>query len=397
MEGHPAFFFAEYGHYIIEPQECKQKFTRPSLKYGGGGFTNSFRTDKIEVSCRKHRFPLPGTEIYSDNSPGRPPHRYKNRTVTIYESRGFAMYHIIINPASRSGRGLRIWKRQIEPVLLKKSIPFQAYFSEKAGDTVHIVETLTSRREDPVTLIIVGGDGTVNEALQGMKEPSRVTLGYIPTGSSNDLARDLKIPKNAPDALDLILHTGNPHLMDIGCVVYPDGERRRFAVSCGLGFDAAVCQEALHSKIKNTMNRLHLGKLTYLGIALRQLLAAKAVSGKLILENNAPIDIPHMLFTACMIHRFEGGGFMFAPDADPHDGLLDLCAVGDLPKSLILFALPTAFWGKHYRFRGVTPYRTSSLTIETTLPLWVHTDGEVTRKSNRIHVTCEKNALHMIF
>lgn len=306
------------------------------------------------------------------------------------------MYHIIINPVSRSGRGLRIWNKQVEPILCEKKVDYRSYFSEKPGDTTRIVRDLFSRSQSDLRLIILGGDGTMNEALQGMEDPSRVILGYIPTGSSNDLARDLKIPKNPPDALALILNSESPRSMDLGTVIYPDGEKRRFAVSCGIGFDAAVCEEALHSKIKNTMNRLGLGKLTYLGIALRQLFAAKAVSGRLTIEDDAPIDIGNMLFTACMLHRFEGGGFMFAPNADAGDGILNMCAVGNLPKSLILFALPTAFKGKHYRFKGISPYRASSLVIETSIPLWVHTDGEVTRKSNCIRVTCEQNALRIL-
>ncbi len=307
------------------------------------------------------------------------------------------MYHIIINPASRSGRGLRIWNKQIKPALEARHVSFRPYFSEKPGDTVRIAGEICAGTTDSLTLIILGGDGTVNEALQGLTDISRVTLGYIPTGSSNDLARDLKIPRDPSQALDLILHSGKPHLMDLGILTYPDGETRRFSVSCGIGFDAAVCQEALHSGVKNTMNRLGLGKLTYLGIALKQLFAARAVSGKLILENGAPVDIGNMLFTACMLHRFEGGGFMFAPDADSHDGFLNLCAVGDLSKLLILFALPTAFRGKHYRFRGITPYKARELAIETSLPLWVHTDGEVTRRSSRISVSCEKDAIRMIY
>lgn len=305
------------------------------------------------------------------------------------------MYHIIINPVSRSGRGLQIWNKQVEPILREKKAEYRSYFSEKPGDVIRIVRELSARTQGDLSLLILGGDGTMNEALQGMEDPSRFILGYIPTGSSNDLARDLKIPKNPSEALELILNSENPRSMDLGTVVYPDGEMRHFAVSCGIGFDAAVCEEALHSKIKKTMNRLGLGKLTYLGIALRQLFAAKAVSGKLTLEGGAPIDIGNMLFTACMLHRFEGGGFMFAPDADAADGILDMCAVGDLPKSLILFALPTAFRGKHYRFKGISPYKAGALTIETSVPLWVHTDGEVTRKCSRIRVICRQNALRI--
>lgn len=306
------------------------------------------------------------------------------------------MYHVIINPVSRSGRGLRIWTTQIEPALKARQIPYRPWFSGKAGDVVRIAQEITSGSDQPLSLIILGGDGTVNEVLQGLESPSRITLGYIPTGSSNDLARDLKLPKNPSDALDVILDSGSARPMDLGTVIYPDGEKRRFAVSCGIGFDAAVCEEALHSGIKRIMNRLGLGKLTYLGIALKQLFAAKAVSGKLIFDDGKTADIGNMLFTACMIHRFEGGGFMFAPDADSGDGILDMCAVGDLSKLFILFALPTAFYGKHYRFDGISAYKAGKLTIQTTMPLWIHTDGEVTRKSSQICVVCEKAAIRMI-
>lgn len=306
------------------------------------------------------------------------------------------MYHVIINPASRSGRGQKIWKEQIEPALKEENVAYCPHFSEKAGDTVSMVADLFRKEPGDIPLIILGGDGTVNEALQGMDNPRRAILGYIPTGSSNDLARDLRIPRKPLAALDVILHSGRIRSMDLGVLSYPDGETRRFAVSCGIGFDAAVCEEAMHSRIKDTMNRLGLGKLTYLGIALRQLFASKAVSGKITLEDGAPVDIGNMLFTACMLHRFEGGGFMFAPDAADDDGILNLCAVGDLSKLFILFALPTAFYGKHYRFRGITPYRSGKVVIETSLPLWVHTDGEVTRKSDWIAASCEREALRVV-
>ena len=306
------------------------------------------------------------------------------------------MYHILINPASRSGKGFQIWKEQIQPILQRKKIPYHAYFSKKPGDAALIAHKISSLAQNPLSLIILGGDGTINEALQGLQNTSRIILGYIPSGSSNDLARDLGIPSNPSDALNLILNSGTPHWMDLGTVSYPDGTTRRFAVSCGIGFDAAVCQEAIHSTLKKAMNKLGLGKLTYLGIALKQLFTAKAISGKLTIEDNPPINIGNMLFTACMLHRFEGGGFQFAPDAVDNDGMLNLCVVGDLSKLFVLFALPTAFKGSHYRFKGITPYKAKKLILETNLPLWVHTDGEVARKSRRICVTCEKSAIRII-
>ena len=312
------------------------------------------------------------------------------------------MYHIIINPRSRSGRGLKIWKEAVEPRLHEEGIAYRNYFSEKSGDVARLAGEITSAASGkPLTLIVLGGDGTVNEALSGIKDTSQVTLGYIPTGSSNDLARDLGIPKDPLEALELILHKGSVHTMDLGAVTYADGETRPFIVSCGIGFDAAVCEEALHSRMKNIFNKLGLGKLTYLGIALKQLFGAKAISGRLTLDDGihgeTSVNMNTLLFVACMLHRFEGGGFMFCPNADASDGILDLCAVGDLPKLLILFALPTAFKGKHYRFEGITPYQTKTVTIETSAPLWVHTDGEVSRKSDRITVNCRHEAIRMIY
>lgn len=306
------------------------------------------------------------------------------------------MYHIIINPASRSGKGLKLWKEIVEPALHKEGVVYRSYFSERSGDVAKLAGEITSSdTSDTVNLIVLGGDGTVNEALQGITDSARVILGYIPTGSSNDLARDLKIPKDPLKALERILHTGTVHPMDMGTISFPDGEIRHFAVSTGIGFDAAVCEESLHSRIKAFCNKIGLGKLTYLGIALKQLFTAKKVSCNIALDGGEPIHVDRLLFVAMMNHRFEGGGFRFCPDADANDGIMNLCTVGDVPKLLILFALPTAFFGKHYMFNGITPYRARKVHITTSSPLWVHTDGEVIRQTQDFSIECRPNALQI--
>ncbi len=309
------------------------------------------------------------------------------------------MYHIIINPASRSGKGLKLWKEIVEPALHKEGVTYRSYFSREAGDVARLAHEITQNVTpcEHQTMIILGGDGTVNEALQGMSDPSRITIGYIPTGSSNDLARDLKIPKNPSLALDRILHSGTVHSMDMGTITYPDGETRRFAVSCGIGFDAAVCEESMHSKIKAFCNKIGLGKLTYLGIALKQLITARKASCEIELDGKAPVHIHNLLCIACMNHRYQGGGFKFCPDADDSDGIMNLCAIGDIPKLIVLLALPTAFAGKHYMFKGVTPYRATHIHIKASQPLWVHTDGEVTRQTTEFTAHCTPDALRIIY
>ncbi|MDE7131686.1 MAG: diacylglycerol kinase family lipid kinase [Lachnospiraceae bacterium] len=321
------------------------------------------------------------------------------------------MYHIIINPTSKSGKGLAIWKT-LEPVLLEKKVSYRTYISTHTGHVSELTSEITSTASDaesPLNLILLGGDGTVNEALQGIKDFSKVNIGYIPTGSSNDLARALKLHRDPVELLLQILDGTHSRMIDLGILTYEDdskivsrlhkrseGKSRYFIVSSGIGFDAAVCEEALSSPIKNMLNRLKLGKLTYLGIALKQLITAKPVSCKIYPDGKDPFVIPKFLFSAFMVHPYEGGGFCFCPQADDTDGLLDLCVVGNLPKLIILLALPTAFFGKHYIFPRINHYRASSVRIKTSAPLWVHTDGEVYMKSDAISISCLKQRIRFL-
>ena len=96
-------------------------------------------------------------------------------------------YELIINPASRSGNGMRIWKEEIKPVLEANKIPFNAHFSHKAGDVAVLSSSITgdyAKENLPLRLIILGGDGTFNEALQGISFYDNMKIGSIPTGSS---------------------------------------------------------------------------------------------------------------------------------------------------------------------------------------------------------------------
>lgn len=284
------------------------------------------------------------------------------------------MYHIIMNPTSKSGKGLSIW-RTLKSILDEKEIPYNLYESTYTGHVTELTRQITSSGQ-PVNLIVLGGDGTVNESLQGIENFDKVSLGYIPTGSSNDLARALKLSHSPEELLLQILDGTHAHMVDLGILTYesdsevtsrlrnrPVHKSRYFVVSSGIGFDAAVCEEALSSPIKDALNKLRLGKLTYLCIALKQLFAAKAISCEITLDGKKNIFVPKLLFTAFMIHPYEGGGFCFCPQADDRDGLLDLCVVGDLPKLLILFALPTAFFGKHYIFPKINHYTASSVQL----------------------------------
>ncbi len=312
------------------------------------------------------------------------------------------MYHFIVNPASRSGQGEKYWTK-IETYLKEHDITYQAHISTHCGHVAELMKKLTkdlTDSSDTLSVIILGGDGTVNEALQGIMNFGKVILGYIPTGSSNDLARDLGIPKDPIAALELIIQNPQIRTMDMGIVEYRDTltkdaatQTRRFAVSCSIGYDAAICEEVMHSRLKQILNRIGLGKLVYLLIALKQLIRARSIDAKLILDDGSQILIRKLLFLAGMNHRYEGGGFMFSPAANDHDGIMDICCASNATKLKILRVLPTAYKGNHLRFPEVSDYHVSSYEVKTDEPLWIHTDGESLVMTDYIRVSCEKGVL----
>ncbi len=323
------------------------------------------------------------------------------------------MYHIIVNPASRTGKGKKIWS-DLEPVLVDRGEEYKVFFSKKAGHVIELVEGLSqsvlSESSDSVLkLIVLGGDGTLNEVLQGITDFSRVQIGYIPTGSSNDFARDLKLPSDPVECLKKILDCKTPTHMDLGVLQYNETSqqlsrlhgnkllnKRYFDVSCGIGYDAAVCEEALLSKMKKILNKVGLGKLVYLCIALKQLIQNKNCNCVMTLDDTQKLELPNFLFAAMMVHQYEGGGFKFCPDADYQDGIIDICAVSDISKLTVLMALPKAMQGKHFKYKGIERYSAKKIDIVTDAPYWVHTDGEVSMKTSSITITCEKQAISLL-
>lgn len=323
------------------------------------------------------------------------------------------MFYIIVNPASKTGKGKAIWS-ELEPVLVERNIDYKVVFSKKPGHVIRLVRELSSSviSKSPDTilkLIVLGGDGTMNEALQGVSDFSRTQIGYIPTGSSNDFARDLKLAKNPVECLNNILDCKSPTYMDLGVLNFDNTSselsrlheenimsKRYFDVSAGIGYDAAVCEEALISPMKKILNKIGLGKLVYLFIALKQLLTTKGNNCTITLDDKQVVKSTGFLFAAVMVHQYEGGGFMFCPGADYQDGKFDICTASNIPKLKILCALPTALKGQHFRFKGIDRYSAKKVHIESDIPLWVHTDGEVTMKSNSITLTCEREILQFL-
>ena len=279
------------------------------------------------------------------------------------------MYYFIVNPNSRCGRGRNIWKK-VERMLKASYTEYQAFFTEKPGDARRFARELTEGCRDSSVIIGVGGDGTVNEILDGLSFCGSITLGYIPAGSGNDLARSLKLPKNPVRCLKKILHPKYYKLMDYGVLSYGEGEisHRRFMVSAGIGMDAAVCHSILYSKSK----------------------------GLLHLNGVQKIEFSNAYFVSVHIHPYEGGGFKFAPDASFEDGQLCVCVMSNRKKRKLIPVLLRSLMGRKSLHRGIRYYSCEEVTIHMDRPMAVHVDGESCFCQNDVQLRCIGRKLRMI-
>lgn len=303
------------------------------------------------------------------------------------------MYYFIVNPASCSGKGRTIWS-QIKKELARRHIPYQCAFTKKQGDASRIAASFSSLLS-PCTIVAVGGDGTANEVINGIQHPDDVLFGYIPTGSSNDLARGLGLPSNPMRALSCVLDPQKSIRMDLG-LISDKSHQKRFAVSTGIGFDAGICHESFSSPVKPILNRLHIGKLSYAAIAIHQLFLLKMTPMELRLDDGEPIYFQQAYMAAVMNHSCEGGGVHFCPAASCRDGVFDLCIVEGVPRLPAALILLTAFWGKHIHFPHVHIFRCRTAKIRTKALLPVHTDGEIFGVCDQIQVSVAKQKLSVI-
>lgn len=306
------------------------------------------------------------------------------------------MYYFIINPHSRSGYGYKVWKK-IEKLLKLECVEYKAFLTERPGQAAEFADQLTKGCKEPKIIVVVGGDGTVNEVLDGLSFCNTITLGYIPTGSGNDLARSLKLPRSPRKCLKKVLHPKYHKLMDYGVVTYGDDvvKHRRFAVSAGIGLDAAVCHNLLYSRVKPLLNRIHLQKLTYILVGLKQYLMARPAKGYIVLDGSKRVEFNYIYFISAQIHPFEGSGFKFAPKADCGDGRLEICAVSHSSKMQVMSILWRSLLKRSHN-KGLRTYQCREVQIHTDRPMAVHVDGESCLYQSDLHVRCIERKVRFI-
>jgi YegS/Rv2252/BmrU family lipid kinase len=318
------------------------------------------------------------------------------------------MYHFIINPTSSSGKGKAIW-RDVENMLKQENEEYEAHVTKSIVDATEITKALTTRNGEENHIVVLGGDGTLNAVLNGIENFQSTKLSCISTGSGNDFANNMNIDQEPLKALNSILHSPSETVLDYGEVSYieavekeknsttkPDkgaGKRyktRRFIISSGVGYDADICEEASRSTLKAILNKVHLGKLVYVAIGVKQIFTRKSAAAVIRLDGDVAITVPNVFFVVGMIHEREGGGVPFCPQANPRDGMLDVCMVRDMPKWKLLLAVMLVYVKRHLIFKNITVRRCRKIHIQLNRPQWFHMDGETPCKVKELELRCRQ-------
>jgi len=284
--------------------------------------------------------------------------------------------HFIVNPAARNGKSLSVWKK-VERYLASKNVQYLTHYTKRKGEGKLIVESILSSTEEPCFLIAVGGDGTVNEVINGAVAFSHSIVGYIRAGSGNDFSRGFEIPKDPFQAVDFILETVNKdhHYFDAGEFHLSQHKKGYFISSLGCGFDAAVAKAANHSKAKAFFNKLYLGKLVYVFLLLRELFKYKP--SNLLLEiDQQQFHFENTWFVTVCNQPFFGGGMKIAPPASPMDGKLNVIVVHRLTRLKLLLLFITVFKGSHLRLKEVEHLEGKHIKISFQKEVPIHADGE---------------------
>lgn len=320
------------------------------------------------------------------------------------------MYYFIVNQTSRSGKAAKIWS-SLQVYLQQNNIEFRYWILEYEGHATELAGLICRNYEGEINLVVVGGDGTVNEVINGITDFDRVNFAVIPTGSGNDFIRGLKLKGKPIAHLKRILGSDTIKPIDIGEVSWKDYTgatgKRLFAISAGIGMDAIVCKKALTSKIKKVLNKIGLGKLTYLIITVQTLFSMETVDAGaefdgLVCESvgqaadtNSRV-YKKLIFSAAMNFRAEGGGVPMAPKADATDGLLSVCSVAGIPKWITFFVLPILVVAKHERLKGIDIVDTKRVSMRLNRAEVLHADGEYIGDVTEVTYECKSKVLKII-
>lgn len=289
--------------------------------------------------------------------------------------------HLIVNPYSGSGKGASIGLK-VKHYLEAQQYVVSIYESQYAGHTTKITADLAQQIEKDSSnsslIIVIGGDGTIHECLNGLGERYASTpLGYIPSGSGNDFARGAGISHQPKKALQQILAAVEPKELDVLSFTDTASHQKGYSVNnIGLGLDASIIKEVNHSSSKAIFNKLKLQSLIYLS----------AVISHFIRQNPFPLTIDvdgrketfdKAFLVTTNNHPYFGSGIKISPKANLTDGKMDLIVVERISgfKFLKLFFILFTT-GKHLEDTIVHYFKGEHIRLSVPSDIEGQTDGE---------------------
>ncbi|MCX6150199.1 MAG: diacylglycerol kinase family lipid kinase [Ignavibacteriales bacterium] len=295
----------------------------------------------------------------------------------------------IVNPIAGRGRTQKILPK-LKTYLDNSSAYSEIFITDKKGRAHEYVSNTT----DNFNIIVsVGGDGTLNEIINGLNGNSHIKLGILPYGSGNDFAKALGIKNNFENNIHTIINSTNVFTVDVGKIEYKEFHNDQiiashFINSCGIGFDALVSQLILK-------NHFLKGLPLYLSAVLKALFCFKPF------EIDAAFDDKRItgkkLLVAIGNGKTSGGGFKLNPYAKLNDEKLDACIIDSLSKLKILQKLSKAITGKHNLLKEVKLLQFQKCTIHLSDPSYLHCDGEVISSSvSKVQIELRKDKLRFI-
>jgi YegS/Rv2252/BmrU family lipid kinase len=271
---------------------------------------------------------------------------------------------VIVNPTAGGGRARRVigWLRE----RLHSRPEARLEITNRAGDAEQLAAD--AGRDGFDRVVAVGGDGTVQEVVNGLVNGSQgATLGIVPVGGGNDLARSLGLPRD-PAASWTYAIGAQERVIDLARARDGRGRERWFSSAGGIGYDALVATVLSH----------HAGwrrsRLGYLVTGVVELWRFANRDVELTIDGER--QSRRILLVAISNGEYYGGGMRISPGAAVDDGLLDLCIVGDLSRFAALGQIPNLYRGTHVHHPAVEMRKARAVVVDGDRQTLVHLDGE---------------------
>jgi YegS/Rv2252/BmrU family lipid kinase len=284
---------------------------------------------------------------------------------------------LILNPVAGKGRGGKL-RSHIEQFIAENSVDCNINPTAERGHATRIAQKEFSDYE---RIIVSGGDGTLNEVINGIDLDSDLLIGLLPIGSGNDFAKALKLPDSLEENLKLAFNENSRTMKaDIGQVsVFSNKDEliksSRFTNSCGIGFDAYVAY-------LNQTNKVFSGLASYIIAVIKALWEHNSVNIEATFDDRKYTG--EKLFICIGNGETAGGGLYLTPGAVLDDGYLNYTIVESISRLKLLRYLPLAVINRLTGIKYVEMNKFKEAHIMLKEPFYVHNDGEIVTDSATI-------------